>query len=106
MARPGRPLRVFITFGCLVTALGLSGGPPGAHEQRAAAQSVGRPPNIVLILTDDLDNAQMVNAPHITDLIGSQGVNFTSYFDTVSLCCPSRTSILRGQYTHNHQITS
>src|SRR4051794_30568671 len=46
-----------------------------------------------------LDDLQYL--PHVRSLIGAQGVTFDSYFDNVTLCCPARTSILRGQYSHN-----
>jgi arylsulfatase A-like enzyme len=92
-------------FTVLLTGLVLFGMPDAQATLPRTAQASQRPPNIILILTDDLDAAQMVNVPRIDELLGGQGVSFTNYFDTVSLCCPSRTSILRGQYTHNHEIT-
>jgi arylsulfatase A-like enzyme len=33
-----------------------------------------------------------------------EGTTFDNSFVTNSLCCPSRATILRGQYVHNHQI--
>ncbi len=33
-----------------------------------------------------------------------EGTTFENAFVTNSLCCPSRATILRGQYTHSHQI--
>ena len=33
-----------------------------------------------------------------------QGRGFRLMFDTTPLCCPSKTSILRGQYAHNHGV--
>jgi arylsulfatase A-like enzyme len=41
----------------------------------------------------------------IRTVMGSDGVTFDNAFVTYSLCCPSRASILRGQYGHNHDIT-
>src|SRR5205085_469919 len=32
------------------------------------------------------------------------GTSFQDFFVTDSLCCPSRSSLLRGQYVHNHHI--
>ena len=58
-------------------------------------------PNIIFILTDDLDLKLMPYMESVNSLIASQGAVFTNYFVTASTCCPSRASILRGQYPHN-----
>src|ERR1039457_6871380 len=58
-------------------------------------------PNIVFILTDDQRLEDIEHMPRLNKLLVGQGISFENYFSTVSLCCPSRTSILRGQYAHN-----
>jgi N-acetylglucosamine-6-sulfatase len=78
-----------------------------ATPQKAFAQA--SKPNIVFILVDDMD-ADTINrnpekyAPHIKRLLIDKGVTFPNFFVDVSLCCPSRTSILRGQYAHNTKV--
>lgn len=62
------------------------------------------PPNIILILTDDMDLALMPYMENTNRLIGQEGATFTNFFVTSSACCPSRASILRGQYPHNTGI--
>jgi arylsulfatase A-like enzyme len=59
------------------------------------------PPNILFILTDDLDNASVAYMPHVKSLLIERGVSLNNYFVNVSLCCPSRATTLRGQYAHN-----
>jgi arylsulfatase A-like enzyme len=60
------------------------------------------PPNILFILTDDLDEYTYEKAmPKTQTLIEDQGVRFDNATYSMSNCCPSRASILRGQYTHN-----
>lgn len=61
-------------------------------------------PNVIFILTDDLDMTLMPYLPQTNQLIGAQGATFESHFITTPICCPSRTSILRGQYAHNTDI--
>ncbi len=41
--------------------------------------------------------------PHVKTLLAERGTTFSNFFVTNSLCCPSRSSILRGQYVHNHE---
>ena len=65
----------------------------------AAAQ-----PSIVLILSDDEDVASHRVMEQTKALIEDQGTVLDNYFVTYSFCCPSRTTILRGQYPHNHRI--
>lgn len=61
-------------------------------------------PNIIFILTDDLDADLLEFMPNVKSLLAAQGVTFSNFFVNVSLCCPSRANILRGQYAHNSQI--
>lgn len=44
--------------------------------------------------------------PKLKKFLIDEGTTFSNYFVTNSLCCPSRSSILRGQYVHNHKVTS
>jgi N-acetylglucosamine-6-sulfatase len=61
-------------------------------------------PNIIFILTDDL-NANLIEfMPNLKQQLVAQGTTLKNFFVNVSLCCPSRANILRGQYAHNTQI--
>jgi len=65
----------------------------------AAAPPVD-PPNIVLILVDDLETgllAQMRNVRRLAD----SGVSFENSFVVDSLCCPSRAATFTGMFPHN-----
>lgn len=61
--------------------------------------------NVVLLIADDLDWQLWNNVPRLRAL-QAQGTTLTNYVVTDSLCCPSRTSLFRGQYVHNHRVTS
>jgi hypothetical protein len=91
-----------------VAAVGFSAGTPA--EKRSPRGGVGSPddpttpPNIVMIVADDLDKAlfdrMMVEGklPNIHDHIVVPGVTFNNAFNTEALCGPSRATYLTGQY--------
>src|SRR4029079_2945750 len=61
------------------------------------------PPNIVFVLTDDLAWNLVQYMPQVQKL-QQDGVTFTNYTVTDSLCCPSRTSILTGKFPHDSGV--
>ncbi len=61
-------------------------------------------PNFVVILTDDQEPSTIDYMPRVRDLLVEQGVRFSNAFVPVTACCPSRVSLLRGQYSHNHGV--
>ena len=63
-------------------------------------------PNIVFLLTDDQDvTANSLDyMPNLNKLLRQEGVEFLNYFVPTGLCCPSRSTIIRGQYCHNTKI--
>ena len=72
---------------------------------RAQAHAAGAArPNIVVLETDDQTLAEMEVLPNVRRLIGDQGVTFDNNFDSFSLCCPSRATLLTGQYSHNNGV--
>ena len=64
------------------------------------------PPNIILILADDLDLKldTVTTMPNLQALLADQGVTFSNFFTNALICCPSRASLFRGQYVHNHAV--
>ena len=57
-------------------------------------------PNVILILTDDLDidMGGMTPLNKTRQLIGSAGATFHNAFVSTPICCPSRSTILTGRY--------
>ena len=72
--------------------------------QPVVAASAERPPNIVLIVADDLGygdlgcyGATRIKTPHI-DRLAAQGVRFTAGYAPSSTCTPTRYSLMTGEY--------
>jgi arylsulfatase A-like enzyme len=110
---PGARLAALAALLAVLLPAAWPGRPPGAPvpaalPPRAAAPAGAARPNIVLVLADDLDArlGTLNYTPYIRDLLAHQGLTFSQALVPVSLCCPSRASLLRGQYVHNHQIYS
>lgn len=61
--------------------------------------------NVVLVLADDMDWKLWREVPRLAAL-RAEGTTFSNYVVSESLCCPSRTTIFRGQYVHNHHVVS
>jgi N-acetylglucosamine-6-sulfatase len=61
-------------------------------------------PTIVLILTDDQRWDTVYAMPEVIAHIASKGITFRNAFVVNSYCCPSRASILTGNYSHTTQI--
>jgi N-acetylglucosamine-6-sulfatase len=91
---------VLMPFVLVLLATLAATGDASALAQKQAPEK----PNIVLILADDMRADDFEHMPQSHQLLAEQGLTFSNAFVTYSLCCPSRASILRGQYAHNHQI--
>lgn len=69
-----------------------------------------RPPNIVLILADDLGwngvgyvDADFYETPNI-DRLAHEGIVFTNAYAAGANCAPSRACLMSGQYTPRHGV--
>jgi N-acetylglucosamine-6-sulfatase len=64
--------------------------------------------NIIMFMTDDQDvTANSIDPtimPKLNRLFREEGMEFTNYYVPTGLCCPSRATILRGQYCHNTKV--
>jgi N-acetylglucosamine-6-sulfatase len=81
--------------------------PAVASAANSAAPATQRP-NVVLIQTDD-QTARQFNGkvmPKTMRLVTRPGTRFSDYIATTPQCCPSRASLLTGQYAHNHRVLS
>lgn len=61
-------------------------------------------PNVVLIVTDDQRYDELSSMPNVRRLISDEGVSFDRAYVSYPLCCPSRSSLLTGLYSHNHGV--
>src|SRR5215210_5587681 len=101
--------RALLVFGLIlaVTSLAIAcgGQEQESQEQESQEQSANKP-NIVFVLTDDMRADDLEYMPKTQERLAQEGTTFSNAFVSYSQCCPSRASILRGQYTHNHQVLS
>jgi N-acetylglucosamine-6-sulfatase len=100
------PRALITCLAVVVVAAACSSG--GSKPTATSTSTAGAPgaapstkPNILFVLTDDMRLDDLQYLPHVRQLIGAEGMTFDNEFDNVTLCCPARTSILRGQYSHN-----
>ena len=61
-------------------------------------------PNIVFILADDMRYDDLKYMPKTRSLLAARGRRFEQAFVSLATCCPSRATIMRGQYAHNHKV--
>jgi arylsulfatase A-like enzyme len=100
-----RPLLIAAVAGSILA--GLAAPAPATAAQR---------PNVVVIQTDDQklsdlyatqtgpDGLPQAAMPNTLSLIGAAGATFSRYYASDPLCCPSRASLLTGQYAHNDGV--
>jgi len=110
MRSHGRSLSYVVVL-ALMTAQACGGGgggaaaPTGPNGTANSATGSGRArPNIVFIVTDDLDVESTSYMPKLQAFVAKVGVSFGNSFASNPVCCPSRVAMLRGQYSHNSQI--
>jgi arylsulfatase A-like enzyme len=89
---------VFFVVGCSEAA------PTQEEEEEGEAEASADRPNIVFVLTDDLDYASVQKMPNLRSLLAERSASFEEAFASQSLCCPSRATILTGLYAHNHNV--
>jgi arylsulfatase A-like enzyme len=78
---------------------------PVAGAGRASSVKQDRPPNILLIVTDDQRAEGTLDVmPKTRYWFEQGGTRFSNGFATTTLCCPGRGSIFTGRYAHNHGI--
>ena len=65
-----------------------------------------RRPDIILIVTDDQRRGTLDWMPTVRHRIVRRGVRFTRAMVPTPLCCPSRASLLTGEYAHTTRIWS
>jgi arylsulfatase A-like enzyme len=102
----GSPARVILLVAAsiiaLATGLAMAAGPATAAKPKTKAER----PNIVLIEADDAVVSDVAYMPNVTRLLVDGGASFDNYFVSYSLCCTARTTLLTGQFSHNHQVLS
>src|SRR3954452_6904589 len=103
-----RALAAMLALGCAVAA---------AFFLRPQDAPAASRPNIVVIQTDDQTLADLYATytdplsgqvfavmPNTLTLLAGQGITFNRYYVSNPLCCPSRTTMLTGRYSHNNGV--
>lgn len=72
----------------------------------AAATGAGSRPDIVLVLTDDQRFDEIDAMPVLQRELVDRGLLLTRAYVANPLCCPSRSSIFTGQYSHTTAVYS
>jgi arylsulfatase A-like enzyme len=87
------------------TALVLATASLATSPSAATPGEPDRPPNVLLIVTDDQRAEGTLDVmPKTRYWFEQGGTRFTNAFATTPLCCPGRGSLFSGRYAHNHGV--
>jgi N-acetylglucosamine-6-sulfatase len=78
--------------------------PPSPPPPACVGDACPDLPDIILINVDDMREEDYLALPQTRALIQAQGTTYPNYLLATPVCAPSRASLLRGQYTHNHGV--
>lgn len=85
---------------CAVLAILGSALPTGAVPPAVGAVR----PNVVLIMTDDMNDDDLQWMPLTRSLIRKTGTDVTDFLAPHPLCCPARAMVLTGEYAQNNGV--
>jgi N-acetylglucosamine-6-sulfatase len=91
-----------VCFGLIVCASLLATG-AGDEIKNAKADAPARP-SFVVVITDDQDVTSMAVMRKVRRHLARRGTTFENFYATLPACCPSRATLLTGQYAHNHGV--
>ncbi len=66
----------------------------------------GSRPNIVVVMTDDMNASDLRWMPRTRRLVGRAGTTFTDAVSPNPVCCPARAAFLTGLESHNSGVWS
>ena len=89
---------VLLLLSVALSVVLLSGGSSTTFRQ---AQAITARPNFVFILADDMRKDDLTYMPKTRSELEDKGMSFSKAYVSNPLCCPSRATIMRGQYAHN-----
>lgn len=105
--RPRRVATLSILPSLLFGACGGGGGAVGTPEAPASPPSAAvptGPPNVVMILADDLGygdlssfGAERIRTPNL-DRLAAEGVRLTNFTVPAPVCAPARAALMTGRY--------
>jgi N-acetylglucosamine-6-sulfatase len=79
-------------------------GSDGERRGHTAASNTKGLPNVVVVMSDDQEVASLRFMSNIQSLLVRKGTTFLRSYVSYALCCPSRATLLTGQYAHNHGV--
>ena len=94
--------KLVLQVSCVALALLLSLGILGMRPKDVEALTAK--PNIVFIIADDMRKDDLKHMPKTRSVLKDKGMNFHNALVSTPLCCPSRATIMRGQYAHNSEV--
>ena len=96
---------VLIALVCALLAWDVPAQRASAEELPLEPTLADTAPNILIINTDDQRSPETLSVmPKVQRLFQSQGTTYVNGLVSTPLCCPSRSSLFAGRYSHNTGI--
>jgi N-acetylglucosamine-6-sulfatase len=88
----------------LAGCFGGSDDNPSPGDDSTATGRAGGGLNVVVVLTDDQEPGSLRVMDTVRRELAGRGTSFEHAYATLPQCCPSRATLLTGQYAHNNGV--